>query len=248
MTQPWSNQGVSLIVIEAGTGNFTGLFIYSPAPGLGNLIYSDAPAEGKDPFGNAYLQGPVSYGFDSAANIWLADQTTGNGLAVWTATSEKGPWGQQYWLSMQAGSGGTAGQWVIGGATGVNPIVANDPASNAIQAETWHTMSLAAGWAARGAGFGVPKYRLLPTGDLQLSGQVTGTTGTGGAAQFATLPTPYFDTVARGTSCSLTSNLPGSGSARINLDTSGNLSFPGFSSSGVSITGQLDGVIIPLHT
>jgi hypothetical protein len=52
----WNNQLVSLIIITAGTG-FTGLFMYSPVPGTGNLVTSIAPAAGVDPFGNPYPAG-----------------------------------------------------------------------------------------------------------------------------------------------------------------------------------------------
>lgn len=56
MTIPWSNQGISLLIIQAGTG-FSGLFVYNGAPATGNLIASIAPGAGTDPYGNAYPQG-----------------------------------------------------------------------------------------------------------------------------------------------------------------------------------------------
>lgn len=52
----WQNNVFSLLIIEGGSG-FSGLFVYTPAPGPGNLIGSWAAAAGTDPYGNAYPQG-----------------------------------------------------------------------------------------------------------------------------------------------------------------------------------------------
>jgi hypothetical protein len=70
------------LVIIFGTGPNVGLFVYSPAPGFGNLVESIAAANGTDPYGNAYLSGFTSY------------QRIGGGsvLAVQTdASSQPGP-------------------------------------------------------------------------------------------------------------------------------------------------------------
>lgn len=52
----WNNQLVALLIISAG-GGFSGLFIYSPTPGAGNLVLSVAGQAGTDPFGNPYPSG-----------------------------------------------------------------------------------------------------------------------------------------------------------------------------------------------
>lgn len=52
----WQNNIFPLLIIDA-SGAFTGLFVYSPAPGAGNLLVSIAAAAGTDPYGNAYLAG-----------------------------------------------------------------------------------------------------------------------------------------------------------------------------------------------
>lgn len=57
MSNPWSNQLVSLVVVTAPPGQYAGIFVYSPSPGLGNLIGSWAASAGVDPYGNAYPQG-----------------------------------------------------------------------------------------------------------------------------------------------------------------------------------------------
>jgi hypothetical protein len=56
----WNNEVFSLLIVTAG-GGFTGLFVYSPGPGAGNLIASVAAQSGTDPYGNAYNEGIVSY-------------------------------------------------------------------------------------------------------------------------------------------------------------------------------------------
>jgi hypothetical protein len=70
MGEAWSNQLVSLLIISA-TGGFTGLFIYSPAPGPGNLITSIAPNAGTDPFGNHYPAG-ITQGFNTASQVEIS--------------------------------------------------------------------------------------------------------------------------------------------------------------------------------
>ena len=60
MTTPWSNQSQNLIIlIEENTG-FTGLFVYAPSPGLGNLALSIAAGTGTDPYGNTYISESVT--------------------------------------------------------------------------------------------------------------------------------------------------------------------------------------------
>lgn len=57
---PWNNSIFPLLIVTSG-GGFTGLFIYSPAPGTGNLIASITAASGTDPYGNAYQAGVTTY-------------------------------------------------------------------------------------------------------------------------------------------------------------------------------------------
>lgn len=57
MSNPWSNQLVSLVIVTAPPGQYAGIFVYSPTPGPGNLIGSWAAQAGTDPYGNAYPQG-----------------------------------------------------------------------------------------------------------------------------------------------------------------------------------------------
>lgn len=70
MSTPWNNQLVSLVIVSAPSGAYAGIFVYSPAPGHGNLIGSWAASAGTDPYGNAYPQGlNVTLGTISGVSI-----------------------------------------------------------------------------------------------------------------------------------------------------------------------------------
>lgn len=54
----WTEQIPNLIIFESGSGGFTGLYCYDPAPGAGNLLASiAAPGIGTDPYGNPVTGG-----------------------------------------------------------------------------------------------------------------------------------------------------------------------------------------------
>jgi hypothetical protein len=62
----WSNTASSTVqadtvVVQGGTGNYTGMFVYSGVPAAGNLIMSVAGSDGTDPYGNTYGPGIISY-------------------------------------------------------------------------------------------------------------------------------------------------------------------------------------------
>lgn len=57
----WGGNVFPLLIITP-SGGFTGLFLYSPRPGTGNLIGSWTAQGGTDPFGNAYPAGMDLYG------------------------------------------------------------------------------------------------------------------------------------------------------------------------------------------
>jgi hypothetical protein len=66
----WFNSFFSLVIIEAA-GPGSGLFVYSGAPGLGNLVSSvtGITGLGTDPFGNTIIGGNVSYGPNGAPDV-----------------------------------------------------------------------------------------------------------------------------------------------------------------------------------
>jgi hypothetical protein len=117
-------------------------------------------------------------------------------------------------------------------------------ALNAAVAETWHNIVLA-GWTTV-SGFHA-KYRMLPTGDVQLSGRI-GATGT--STTFGSLPTGYYQTGSSQMSCpvavvsggALSSTTMG---ARCALSNTGSLTLGGLTIvSGTTIS--LDGIIFPV--
>lgn len=65
----WTNQLVSLIILSALLQGFSGLFVYSPTPGAGNLSASISAASGTDPYLNPYVAGIAAY-------VMLAGATT----------------------------------------------------------------------------------------------------------------------------------------------------------------------------
>jgi hypothetical protein len=75
----WTDQAVSLIILIAEAGGFSGFFVYSPTPGFGNLIGSWAAAAGEDPFGNPYNAG-LSIGKPGDQLNLAVNATTGVGF------------------------------------------------------------------------------------------------------------------------------------------------------------------------
>jgi hypothetical protein len=142
----WQTDIFPLLIITT-SGGYTGSFTYNPGPGAGNLIASDTAAPGTDPYGNAYLQGQVSY-FNNGG-VYTATQSAGTGIFFYTAPGYGGPW-------TLVGKIGTDGQrTLIGG-------IAVDGA--------WSDLTPGNGWF-RGAN-GFMKYRQTIDNELQLTFQV----------------------------------------------------------------------------
>jgi len=87
---PWGNNFFPLLIVSAG-GGFTGLFIYSPGPGNGNLILSEAAAAGTDPFGNAYRQGLELFGNSQLLSLTTKDAAEGAPGTLLVGVSGAGP-------------------------------------------------------------------------------------------------------------------------------------------------------------
>lgn len=81
----------------------------------------------------------------------------------------------------------------------LGPAVAIQPGSVPQVAETWHAMSLNGGWSTSG-GNPVPSYRLLPDGNVQVTGFATHGSYSGTVA-IATLPAAYAPTTTQAGSC-----------------------------------------------
>jgi hypothetical protein len=67
----WSNQLLNLLIIAASSAGFSGFFIYSPAPGPGNLVASFAASAGTDPYGNMY-PADLTIGLNTKTQIQIA--------------------------------------------------------------------------------------------------------------------------------------------------------------------------------
>jgi hypothetical protein len=72
--------------------NTSGAFFYAATPAAGNLVKSIASLPGTDAFGNSYLAGDVSY--SSVGSPRQAGQLSADGLIMYTALTEAGPWSQ----------------------------------------------------------------------------------------------------------------------------------------------------------
>lgn len=88
-------------VIVVGTGTNSGIFVYSPTRGAGNLIATITAGPGTDPFGNAYLGGVTAY---SQVATFAAAQLLGGILSFYTAGSQAGPWVLRALISGDSGN------------------------------------------------------------------------------------------------------------------------------------------------
>lgn len=106
---PWGSNIFPLLIVSA-SGGFTGLFVYTPGPGAGNLAGSFTAQAGTDPYGNAYKAGLTVYQpgntsryIELAGNAGGTFQSFGSGAA-----SEVKPAG----FSSQIFSPGGAGEQI----------------------------------------------------------------------------------------------------------------------------------------
>ena len=78
----WATNIFPLLIVVSGPP-FTGLFIYSPGPGAGNLIASITAQAGTDPYGNHYAAGISSYdGFGGQTELFGALIQLSSGLNI----------------------------------------------------------------------------------------------------------------------------------------------------------------------
>jgi hypothetical protein len=176
---PWQ-QTVFPLLIVTPSGGFTGLFLYSPAPGAGHLIASITSAAGTDPYGNTFPAGISSQSGGTEAILighelaWDAPADHPSSLpAVFAAPSAAS--GNSLEITTGSGNGGvTAGAITIydsAASSTVPAIPAGQPgifvpATCPIVCDTWHDMpAMANSWAIGGHA----QYRLDPLGNLQVS-------------------------------------------------------------------------------
>lgn len=172
----WSNQAVTLIVIDVVTG-FSGIFLYSGPPAHGNLVASIANNFGTDPYGNAYDAGFTSYGGSGAAlEIWQsAIAWTATGVAVTGAIQfgASAPGVLSLFAPALTGLGARGRVQILSGAgagalgtVGADTISAYQPGVGHPNAfETWHNLAIPTGWTDHSStGTSGFRYALLPFG------------------------------------------------------------------------------------
>jgi hypothetical protein len=158
----WTNQLLNLIVLSAAQQGFSGFFVYSPAPGPGNLIGSWAAAAGTDPYGNAYPAGlSVEVGALTGTNLFLYNgpPAAGNLLISAAAAAGVDPHGNNYLQGLATYGPGDANA-LIGGAL------------------IWYTGSEAGGWTFVGQLELSGSSLIADFSDFQVDGtmEVTGNT------------------------------------------------------------------------
>lgn len=152
-------------------------------------------------------------------------------------------------LKPAASSTGILNRSVAWGRQGVGLLSANKyistvPGSNPAVNETWHNLSLNAGFAAFGAPFATPRYQYeaINGGRVRLSGVVSLTANQAALTTIATLPAGYRPAATRDLAAS--SSLSGGTAAPLRVDSSGNIQINNAGTSGNFIS--LDGVSFEL--
>jgi hypothetical protein len=108
--KPTDVQGpVFAVVVAGGTGS--GLFIYSPAVGAGNLIYSVSASNGTDPYGNPYFDVATAYGTTAGSRVTVAVGTAFPSINFFTGSATEAL--NSSILAAVASPGGAAEQQVL---------------------------------------------------------------------------------------------------------------------------------------
>jgi hypothetical protein len=210
--QPGTTSAIVLarFVIVYGPGS--GVFEYNPAPGAGTLVESFTQAT-TDPYGNKTIPGQTSYN-DAAGQAFNISAGTGGYYTGHLATGWAAAPGATFTLGAGFGTGfggpnalsiaavqSDAGIFTeiagtpAGGAA-IARIVGKDPTAlfGSDTAETWHTITLDAGWSLN-ASYAAPSYRLnAEFNQLQLTGLAdfgAGTAANHNLNNANPLPVPY---------------------------------------------------------
>src|SRR5215469_8017914 len=203
------NSSVFPLLIVTPSGGFTGLFLYSPGPGTGNLIGSWTAAAGTDPYGNAFPQGinvqggnlagvtiqsisqlmsPGPFIVDAPADIAIQEFTT-VGVNNWVAPA--GVTSVTVWCQASGGPGGTGMVAGFGGGGGGGGEVAFEATVAVTPGNTYHpTVGSGPGFATTFAG-----DSLTVTAHSGQSGSNGGASnpGTGGAGGHGSTNTVHFN-------------------------------------------------------
>jgi len=143
--------------------NSSGFFFYDGTPAYGNLIISITPGtSGTDGFGNDYDAGINVYGTDVDVQMYAGQLNFFSSVVNLIATIQITSAG----VIEVTGQAGTSFQIGIPVSAA---ITASEPGSAGTD-ETWHTITLDSGWTTPALSREAPRYRILPDGNLQLSG------------------------------------------------------------------------------
>ena len=154
----WTNQLVNLIILSASQQGFSGFFVYSPAPGPGNLIGSWAAAAGTDPYGNAYPAGlSVDVGSFTGVSLFLYSGPPAAGSLIVSIASTAG--------TDSFGNNYLAGIATYSNSTGIATALAAGFVA-------FYSGSLSGGWSALSSvsGDGSGNLQVNAGGQLQLVG------------------------------------------------------------------------------
>lgn len=148
---PWGSNIFPLLIVTA-SGGFTGLFVYSPGPGPGNLVYSVTGMAGTDPYGNAFVPTATAYGtisgtiFNTPAIVHATSFNPASGVISPTVTIPATTAGNTLVVCYGAAASGanpTVSSILLGSAAlsanqTVGALVSDD-------CETWDLIGIAAG-------------------------------------------------------------------------------------------------------
>lgn len=182
---PWNSQSATQLLIVNASPGFTGLFVYSPSPGTGNLIASSTATAGTDPYGNAYLAGITSYGTGVASQQFFNLQ--GGFATLSDSASHK-------WL-IDANANFTSPVMRLQSLATLTPLFVSQ-AGTAITTqpgtsnpETWHAPATAGFTTA--AGVQPVEYTLLPDGNVAITGQMNASGAYTAGTTIWTMPAGY---------------------------------------------------------
>lgn len=182
----WTSAVARQVVIEGDTPS-SGLFIYSGAPGHGDLAESAAAFNGVDPYGNSYPAGYASFvvgGGGSAqldAGTVIVTDAAAHSWALFAFLPAATPY-----LAFTGPANGTPVLYM----NSAGQLIANDPATLETL-EAWHDMRpLLVGGFTAAAGDYPPQYRLNALGRVEIWGSLN-LPAAYNAVTFATLPAAY---------------------------------------------------------
>jgi hypothetical protein len=229
----WSNQAVTLIVLEEDAAGFSGLFAYSPTAGPGNLFFSVAANSGTDPYGNSYGAG-LEIG-DFTGGRFTVD-TTGRWFLFDAANQEifegSGPDGSINNLDTSGNLQACFGLVSQGLFGLVGPSIGWEPGATGVTPESWHTVTIPASWTGS-ARVKMLSQTSLACFDCSITAPAAGAT----SGVFGTFPAAaYYPQTLRAFAAGFTGSSAGT-NARLLINTSG--SGPSFAGLPAGFTGTL---------